>query len=654
MNKKLLLLPIIACSFSAQAQASKKVFEWDTKPHLHKIPAAFSNESAIIIENDINIEYRSELNDVNVYRSIHRIVKVTDEKGIEAFNKMTIPMTNGKTLEFIKARTILPNGKIIEIGRDKVKEMKSENGVPEYLFAMEGVEKNAEIEIQYTEKKPLAFFGAETFQFSIPVMHAAFSMSTPEKMIFQVKGYNGFGSAQDTLIDGTRYYEVSRSSIPAIYDEPYADMQANQMRVEYKLNYMPNENPNVRMLTWKDLAKQMYKDYYTYSTKETRAVDKYLSQLEVNDNDDEITKIRKIEDGIKTNIVFNKDLEGDNAQLLDKVIENKTANEVGYARLFAACFTQAGVKHELGISTNRFEHPLDQDFENWNFLETYVFYFPARKQFLAPSYIYDRYPVVPASLITNKAIFIKITSIGNLTSAVPDVREVTPLSIKESENNIIANVSFNGEDLDPQVEVTHTFSGYTAMGIREAILLLPKDKQKETIQNIVNLSDKPEDVLSYSTANSAFHNYYDGKPLKLMATLHAPQLMEKAGPKYLFKLGDVIGRQQEMYQDVKRDLPISIGYPHSENRTITVAIPAGYKILNPEAIRIHQDDKEENNGTATMGFDSDYKIDGNKMYVNIKEYYSGLSYPVSYYETFRKVINASADFNKVVLVMVKQ
>ena len=138
-----------------------------------------------------------------------------------------------------------------------------------------------------------------------------------------------------------------------------------------------------------------------------------------------------------------------------------------------------------------------------------------------------------------------------------------------------------------------------------------------------------------------------------MATLKAPQLMEKAGPKYLFKLGDVIGRQQEMYQDTKRELPVSVPFPHSENRSITINIPAGYKILNPDAIRIHQDDKAAN-GTATMGFDSDYKIDGDKLYVNIKEYYSALSYPVSYYETFRKVINASADFNKVVLVMVKQ
>ncbi|MGN6569062.1 MAG: DUF3857 domain-containing protein [Flavipsychrobacter sp.] len=648
MNRTFTLLAFIALSVGAHAQDAK-VYEWEPKPTIHKIPAAYSKESAVIIEDDINIEYRSELQNVYVYRSVHRVVKVLDETGIEAFNKVTIPMSNGKTIEFIKARTILPNGKIIEIGRDKVKEIKNEDGDPQYLFAMEGVEKNAEVELQYTEKKPLALFGAENFQFGIPVMHATFSLSTPQRMVFQVKGYNGFGDAKDTLIDDTRYYKVAHSSIPALHDEPYGDKEPNQMRVEYKLNYLPNENPDKRMLTWNDLARQLYKGYYNFSSREKKAVEKYLDQLELSSAGAEQEKIQKIEEGIKTNIVFNKDLSGENATQLDKVIANKTANEEGYARLFAACFTMVGVAHEFGLSSNRFEHPFDEHFENWNYLESYVFYFPNTKKFLAPSYIYYRYPVVPASLIGNKGIFSKITD----DDAIADIRDITPLPIKESENNIIANISFNA-DLDPQVEVTHTFSGYSALGIRDAMVLLPKDKQKEAIQNIVNLSDKPEDVLTYKTANSAFHNYYDNKPLKLMATLNASQLMEKAGPKYLFKLGDVIGRQQEMYQDVKRELPISIPFPHAENRTITVTIPTGYKILNPEAIRIHQDDKDENKGTPTMGFDSDYKIDGDKLYVNIKEYYSGLSYPVSYYETFRKVINASADFNKVVLVLVKQ
>jgi len=653
MKKKILVITCIFANFFVFAQ-EKRVYEWESNPKMHTIPAAYTKESAVIILNEVNIEYRSDIRDIYIYRSLHRIVKVIDDKGIEAFNKITIPMVNGKTLEFIKARTILPNGKIIEVGNNKVREIKNEQGAPEYLFAMEGVEKGAEVELQYTEKKPLALFGTETFQYAIPVMKGDFSLSCPEKMVFATKGYNNFPNAKDTLIDGTRYYNAVLSDIGPIHDEVYGDVDAQQMRLEYKLDSLPKENPDKRMLTWKDLAKQLYSTNYSLTDREMKAVEKYLVVLHVNENDEEAEKIRKIEEGLKTGISIDKNLSGEDANKIDKIISRKSTTEEGMVKLFAACFTSAAVKHEMGMSTDRFEHPFDSSFENWNYMDTYVFYFPKQKKFLAPNSIYLRYPVVPASLLHNKGLFCKIvTNDDGSTKAKADIRDITPLTIEESQNNIEANVSFIGEEMEPQADVTHSFSGYTAAGIREAIVLLPKEKQKEIVQNIVNLSDKPEDVLKYTTSDEAFHNYFDGKPMKIAATIKVPQLMEKAGKKHLFKIGDMIGRQQEMYQNVKRQLPIDIQYPHIEHRTIIVNIPAGYKIINPESIRIHADDKDANGGTATMGFNSDYKLEGNKLTVDIHEYYGQLHYPVSYFETFRKVINASADFNKVVLVMVK-
>jgi hypothetical protein len=55
-----------------------------------------------------------------------------------------------------------------------------------------------------------------------------------------------------------------------------------------------------------------------------------------------------------------------------------------------------------------------------------------------------------------------------------------------------------------------------------------------------------------------------------------------------------------------------------------------------------------------MEFHSYYKTDDNKITVFIDEDYRQISYPVSMYEDFRKVINASADFNKIVLFMEKK
>ena len=52
-------------------------------------------------------------------------------------------------------------------------------------------------------------------------------------------------------------------------------------------------------------------------------------------------------------------------------------------------------------------------------------------------------------------------------------------------------------------------------------------------------------------------------------------------------------------------------------------------------------------------FQSDYTIKDNILEISIKEYYKEIFAPLARYEDFRKVINASADFNKVTLVLEK-
>jgi hypothetical protein len=46
-------------------------------------------------------------------------------------------------------------------------------------------------------------------------------------------------------------------------------------------------------------------------------------------------------------------------------------------------------------------------------------------------------------------------------------------------------------------------------------------------------------------------------------------------------------------------------------------------------------------------------MDGNTMVIRIREHYNRSAFDVKDYAAFRRVINAAADWNKVVLVMVK-
>ena len=275
---------------------------------------------------------------------------------------------------------------------------------------------------------------------------------------------------------------------------------------------------------------------------------------------------------------------------------------------------------------------------------------------MSPTSIYCRYPFVPVHLLTTKGVFCLIPPDGITIGQLADIRTITPLSADQTQENVKASVTFT-KDMDARVDLDYTYSGYSAIDVREAIALERKNKIKDLVRKLVPLAEKPEDLLKYTIANEGFDNFYNNKPLAITATVNAPQLTESAGPNYLFRLGDVIGTHDELYTNKERKFPVDISYPSSMNRTITIYLPKGYKILNPEAI--HRDvDYVNSDLKPLIGFKSDYilKTDrknksGDTLIVTIKEFYTKTHYSVSEYNNYKKVFNAAADFNKVSLLM---
>ena len=624
---------------------------WEEHPHLHTISTDLAKESAVMIEDNATIEYKDEGEKSWVYRTIHRTIKVLDDKGISDFNTMSIPVYPGQELVVLKARTILANGTVMDVSKDKMKESKGEDDNTTIVFALDGVEKNAEVEWMVCYKKQPMWYSSEMMQYTIPVVHASFDLSCPKRLKFEEKGYGGFPTAKDTVIADTRYLSADMSNIPPLHSEPYSHFEANRMKAEYKLSYQPEKNANIRIFTWQELAQNLYTNIYTLSDKEDKAVDKYLASIGVSQEGREEDKILKIENAIKSGITIYKGALDEDAQKLNNVISNKSASENSLIRLFAACFVKAGVNHELGLTTNQSDCSFDPDFESWGDLDKYLFYFPGSKKFISPVSPYIRYPFTETDAIGGKGLFCKITSIGDVKKVVTDIRAINPMPVAESHNDIIADISFSA-DMEARADVSYSFSGYCAMGIREAITLLPKDKVTELLKDIISVADKQEDIQSSTVSGEGFENYSTGTPLLIKASVKVPKLIEKAGPKYLFRIGDVIGKQSELYQAAERTQPIDLEYPHFLNRTITVNIPEGYTVLNPEAINMKAEFKNEQ-GLVTTAFTSDYKIDGKKLTVNISEFYGQLHFPITDFETFRKVINASADFNKVTLLLGK-
>ena len=141
------------------------------------------------------------------------------------------------------------------------------------------------------------------------------------------------------------------------------------------------------------------------------------------------------------------------------------------------------------------------------------------------------------------------------------------------------------------------------------------------------------------------------KPVIVDAQLEVSKIIESAGEKTILKIGELIGEQSELYSDKPRQSKIVNFYPHMYTRIIVVHVPDGYTVKGLEKFVIKNLYQNPNGETTdSIGFESNYLLDGNTLTITCTEYYGFLEWPKEKYEQYRTVINSAADFNKLSII----
>lgn len=647
-------LSVISFLFLALlSNAQSPVINWDANPVTHTVKAAYAKESAVILSDMRMQEYmQDEKKGLMIITTNKRLIKVMDDKGVEMYNKIYLPAYIGGEGMDIKARTILPNGKVINLPADKILDVEEE-GRAYKKFALEGVEKGSEIEYYYQVKRSASFFGLEIFQSgTTPYQEADFTLITPDYLSFTVKGYNGFIVNKDTVIGRKRITTATCADIAAIGDEKYGNRDAHATNVQYKFSYNLSKDKNVRQFTWNELAKNVYGNYTSYTDKELKAVEGFLKQVNIAANATEEQKIIALEDYIKSNINSDKEGIGDDADKIEKIVKTKVSSNNGLYKLFAACMDKLGINWQIVFPSKRDDIPLDEELENYRLVEELLFYFPGTGHFIEPANVSFRYPYITPYWAATRGLFLQGTTIGSFKTALASFGDIPIQPIEESGHNMEVTLKFNAALDSLQLHSRQILVGYGATVYRPAYNFAPKDKLEDLSKSIIKAVAKSDNIKNIKVENTAFTDGFLKKPLIIEGDITSAELLEAAGKRILVKLGEVIGPQEQMYQEKTRQLPISIEYPHVLDRDITFIIPEGYQVKNLTDLNMNVTDKDS--GKETMGFVSTYKVNGNELKVKVHEFYSVTDYPISMFDAFKKVINASADFNKVVLVLEKK
>jgi len=635
----------------AQSTAFQEGITWQEQPEPVVLDSSEAAAPAAYLLDFRQYLFRfSEEGTLVTEYSEHNRIQVNTAAAIEEYNKVYIGIGQGGQLKAIRARSVAPDGTVINLDETNIKELDNlENAGAFRIFAIEGLVPGSVLEYAYTLVQEPSFYGRDVFQRDVPVREAVFEILAPSHFTFQTKSYNGFSDAVDSTAGNQRRLRAEQRNLPAALSERYARLTPNLQRVEYILgsNLLTGNDP---YFDWGRAAFRYLEAIYTTNKDDDKAIKGLLKDLKLNSlNNHDGAQIMILERYFKDQIALQEG-NGDAFESPHLILRNRYANEFGMLRLMANTLLQAGIGHELVVGTERDRFPFDPDFATWSYLEEPFLYFPRYGKFLAPSAYEYRYGLIPFAWTSAQALFIELHMEEGGQKARYRLDSIPEPKMSEHYDNMAVDIRFDPEAGLVELTVERKMSGYRAYFLQPYLERLPKETRDEVASEILLNSSPNATLLSQSFGQATMEDVYMGNPLLIKGTLSSASLLEKAGSRLLFKVGEVIGPQVEMYQIGPRKFDADMEYPHGYRRDLTINLPDGYRCKGLEdlAMSIAYQDEQ---GRPLMGFVSEYALRGDKLTVSIHEYYARTSYPLAQFEDFRKVINAAADFNKITLVL---
>lgn len=646
MLPRCLVVVLVFACLGARGAAPGQ-YHWDSERSRFSLSAEEEKMPELMLKNHVQYEYTFENNEFVMYSTHHRIVYVNSNEAIQRENRIFISMNNTLALTTLKARSINRAGKAVYFDESNLKEIKEEaTGNAYRIFAMEGVELGSEVEYYYTRKMAADMFNRELMQFDMPAKRVSMMLSSPQHLMFDFKTYNGLPDVKHLPDSSQNVYELVATDVPATKEEPYASPVANRKRVEFKLAYNVARSSE-RLYTWATAATRFYPLLTTVTKEDHKEIKSFITKAKLEASLSATQRIRRMERIIKQAINIDQQANDEALGAPESILKYKVASKEGITRLYLAVFEQMGIKAIPVLTCSRQRFHFDGDFDTWSYLDDYFIYFPDTKGFLAP-YFQTRYPLIPGEYAAQKGLFIEPLKAGQVESAVGIVKEIPAASYLANQDNLDIDVRFDDGLESNTIRQLRSFTGYQANYMDSFNEMINEEKRRQMVDGLVKQTI-PDAQLKEWSVKSSEKNDLDW--FQVDAMFKTSGFIEKAGPRVLFKAGLLIGPQLELYRDDKRTMPVENDNNRNFDRIIRIHLPAGYTVKNADQLNMNLSYNGDEN--TPFLFKSVYATKGDILEITITEFYKDIYVPLERYEDFRKVINASADFNKVTLILEK-
>lgn len=639
--------------FSGQLLLAQKYIdlEFEENPDFELTEEKKQKDYATLLR-DFSVEYAVEDDGLVQYTMTYAAEWINSDKAIEQNNKIYLSSNENTEYIYQKARVIKPSGETVILKESDIKEgVYGEQQQKYYYFALEGLEKGSIIEtMTYKKSNPSYYGNLIYYQGEEKRYKQTFELICPNYLLFAFKSINGAPEAEyDTTVEEVNRWSFSIDTTEAILDQPNVFVDVVKSGILYKLDR--NSGKNISDITSYGTASQsIYNNLHPeLSKKDEKSLAKIYKSLKISSLKDEQEKVKAIENYIKSTFQV-IDASYPNLQQLEFILENKTGNTTGLTILHIALLELAEIEFEVVLTTDRSSMRFDPEFEAYLFLDHYLLYFPKSKSYLAPTEKFLRTPYVPSLWTHNYGLFIKEVTVGSMKTAIGKVKFIEALPYTATADNMMIDVSFEANKKNPEVSIRRENLGYSAEYFQPYYHLLDEEEQEDLEKTLVEMISEELKAEEVKVENVG-ENDFGSRPFVYEFTTTDHSFIEKAGEDILFKLGELIGPQVEMYQENERQYDVESVNNRYYKRTITFDVPEGYQVKNLEELNFDYKFGEE--GNENLWFESSYTKKGDSYVVECVEYYTDIVYPISYFNKYKQVINAAADFNKIVLVFEK-
>ena len=515
-------------------------------------------------------------------------IKVFTERGRESHSKIDIPFgkifNSNIKIQNISARTIKPDGSIIELRKNDVFERTwvktSGLKVKAKSFAMPGIEAGCIVEYRWQEIRvgQSANYVTLDLQRDTPVQRVKYLIKPYPFEGLQMRSITFHGQDSTFVKEKDGFYSVTMTNLPALHEEPRMPPE-KQVKIWMLIYYAKDEKLDTDKY-WAAVGKRFYD-----STKSLLKVNDEVRQTAVaaiGEAKTDEEKIERLFEFCRTKIKnASDDASGISPEERKKLKENKTPGDtlkrgIGDAGdvdlLFAALATAAGFDARIAMAPDRSQLFFGKGLANAYFIDpsSIAIKFGDTWKFYNPGYNY-----IPSGMLRWQEEGLEAL----ITDPKQPVWWKTPMSGPDKSRVKRRAKLKLAEDGTIEGDVELEYTGHFAIERKE------ENDDDSTSQREESLKDEVKALLSTAELeNIRIENVTDPvKPFIYTYHIRVPGYAQRTGKRLFLQPAFFQHGTRPLFSASSREYPVYFHYPWLEDDEVTIDLPAGFALDNADA-----------------------------------------------------------------------